>query len=251
MEKLIQGLRNFQSSYFCSHQALFEELSHGQKPQVLFIACSDSRVDPNLITQSKVGDLFVIRNAGNIVPPYGATNGGEGASIEYAIQALNINQVIICGHSHCGAMKGLLKLESLRASMPLVCNWLSHAEATRRLIEESYSDREGEELLDITIAENVLTQLENLRTYPIVHARLSQKKLSLHAWIYHIETGNVMSYDPERHGFIPLNQPSPACEIGGASAAAYAKSAYPEAVAASWLPSEQANRIYRGSFSRS
>ncbi len=113
MKKLLQGLEKFQSGYFDEHRQLFEQLSHGQKPRILFITCSDSRIDPNLITQAEVGELFVIRNAGNIIPPYGATNGGEGASIEYAINALGIEQVIICGHSHCGAMKGLLKLQSL------------------------------------------------------------------------------------------------------------------------------------------
>ncbi|MFM7477512.1 MAG: carbonic anhydrase, partial [Microcystis aeruginosa] len=105
MKKLLEGLEKFQSGYFDEHRQLFEELSHGQKPRILFITCSDSRIDPNLITQAEVGELFVIRNAGNIIPPYGATNGGEAASIEYAINALGIEQVIICGHSHCGAMK--------------------------------------------------------------------------------------------------------------------------------------------------
>lgn len=250
MEKLVQGLRKFQSSYFCRNQDLFEQLSHGQKPRVLFIACSDSRVDPNLITQSQVGELFVIRNAGNIVPPYGAANGGEGASIEYAIQALDINQVIVCGHNHCGAMKGLLKLDSLRESMPLVCNWLNHAEATRRLIKENYGDREGEELLDVTIAENVLTQLENLRTYPFIHSRLCQNKLTLHAWVYHIETGTVMSYDPDLRDYVTLNQETPACSIDG-SAPSQPKPVYTEVIPSSWLPPEQTSRIYRGSFARS
>ena len=104
MKKLIEGLQKFQSGYFSSHRELFEELSHGQHPRILFITCSDSRVDPNLITQAEVGEIFVIRTAGNIIPPFGAANGGEGAAIEYAISALDIEQVIVCGHSHCGAI---------------------------------------------------------------------------------------------------------------------------------------------------
>nr|MBA3924157.1 carbonic anhydrase [Nostocaceae cyanobacterium] len=112
MKKLIKGLREFKANYVSTHQELFEQLSQGQKPRVLFITCSDSRIDPNLITQAQLGELFVIRNAGNIVPPFGATNGGEGATIEYAVQALGIRQIIVCGHSHCGAMKGLMKLNS-------------------------------------------------------------------------------------------------------------------------------------------
>ncbi|MBW4550541.1 MAG: carbonic anhydrase [Aphanocapsa sp. GSE-SYN-MK-11-07L] len=202
MKKLIKGLREFKSSYFSTHLDLFENLAHGQEPRVLFITCSDSRIDPNLITQADIGDLFVIRNAGNIIPPYGAANGGEGAAVEYAIQALNIQQVVVCGHSHCGAMKGLLALNKLQEKMPLVYDWLKHAEATRRLVQDSYSDYEGEELLEVAIAENVLTQIENLKTYPIVHSRLYQGKLKIYGWIYHLETGEVLAYDAENHAYV-------------------------------------------------
>jgi carbonic anhydrase len=202
MKKLIKGLREFKSSYFHTHQELFEQLSHSQKPRVLFITCSDSRIDPNLITQAEVGELFVIRNAGNIIPPFGATNGGEGATIEYAVQALDIQQIIVCGHSHCGAMKGLMKIEKLREEMPLVHDWLKYAEATRRLVKDHYSEYEGEELLEIIIAENVLTQIENLRTYPVIHSKLYQGQLTIYAWIYHIETGEVLAYDPNTHAYV-------------------------------------------------
>jgi carbonic anhydrase len=202
MKKLIDGLQKFQTGYFSSHRELFEELSHGQHPRILFITCSDSRVDPNLITQAEVGEIFVIRNAGNIIPPFGAANGGEGAAIEYAITALNIEQVIVCGHSHCGAMKGLLKLNSLQEKMPLVYDWLKHAEATRRLIKDNYSNLEGEELLEVTVAENILTQLENLQTYPVIRSRLHKRNLTLHGWIYRIESGRVLEYDRASHDFI-------------------------------------------------
>jgi carbonic anhydrase len=140
VKKLIHGLHKFRDTYVPTHQELLTELSHGQKPRVLFITCSDSRIDPNLITQTDVGELFVIRNAGNIIPPYGAANGGEGGTIEYAIDALGIEQIVVCGHSHCGAMKGLLQLNKLQADMPLVYNWLKHAESTRRLVQENYSN---------------------------------------------------------------------------------------------------------------
>lgn len=282
MRKLIKGLRQFKSGYFSSHRDLFESLSHGQKPRVLFITCSDSRIVPNLITQADVGDLFVIRNAGNIIPPYGAANGGEGAAVEYAIQALDIQQIVVCGHSHCGAMKGLLTLNKLEADMPLVYEWLKHAEATRRLVKENYSDYQGEELLEVTIAENVLTQIENLKTYPVVHSRLYQGKLMIFAWIYHLETGEVLAYDPVTHAymppqsqlpdFIPGEGPAPkefvsthapvldvpvACELpyplqeedgqtdGKGQLGGNGYSENP--LAAWWLPTEQAERIYRGS----
>ncbi|MBD3884365.1 carbonic anhydrase [Phormidium tenue FACHB-886] len=201
MKKLIEGIRGFQTNYVPRHRDLLENLSHGQHPRVLFITCSDSRISPSLLTQTDLGDLFVIRNAGNIIPPYGAANGGEGGTIEYALHALGIDQIVVCGHSHCGAMKGLLQLGKLEAEMPLVYDWLRHAEATRRLVRENYVDFEEEELLEITIAENVLTQIENLKTYPIVRSRLHQGKLRMYAWIYLIETGEVLAYDPETRAY--------------------------------------------------
>jgi carbonic anhydrase len=275
MKKLIKGLREFKTSYFSSHQEMFEQLAHGQKPRVLFITCSDSRVDPNLITQAEIGELFVIRNAGNIIPPYGATNGGEGATIEYAVQALDIGQIIICGHSHCGAMKGLMKLDSIRTEMPLVHDWLKYAEATRRLVKDNYSGYSGEELLEIMIAENVLTQIENLRTYPVIHSKLYQNKLKIYAWIFHIETGEVLAYDPQKHAYVlPQSQlsalendetaltPFPRCEVvsnGDFSAKTQQKAVeLPKELttpAFEWFPStqlspEQIERIYRGSKSK-
>jgi carbonic anhydrase len=203
MKKLIKGLREFQANYVSTHRELLEQLAHGQKPRVLFITCSDSRIDPNLITQTDIGELFIIRNAGNIIPPYGAANGGEGASVEYAINALGIDQIIVCGHSHCGAMKGLLKLNQLQEEMPLVYDWLRHTEATRRLLKENYGDYSGDELLEIAIAENVLTQIENLKTYPVVHSRIFKGDLKIYGWIYHLETGEVLAYDPETHAYMP------------------------------------------------
>lgn len=203
MKKLIRGLDEFRQKYVTTHQELLEQLSHGQKPRVLFITCSDSRVAPNLITNTDVGELFVIRNAGNIIPPYGAANGGEGATLEYAINALGIEQVIICGHSHCGAMKGLLKLNKLQEGMPLVYDWLKHAESTRRMVFDNYPDAKGEELVEILVAENVLIQIDNLKTYPVVRSRLQQGKLQIYAWVYHIETGEVLAYDAETHTYLP------------------------------------------------
>jgi carbonic anhydrase len=273
MKKLITGLRQFKANYFSTHLELFEQLAHGQKPRVLFITCSDSRIDPNLITQTEVGELFVIRNAGNIIPPFGAANGGEGAAVEYAIHALGIEQIVVCGHSHCGAMKGLLQLGKLQEDMPLVYDWLKHAEATRRLVKENYSHCEGEELLEITIAENVLTQIDNLKTYPVVHSKLYQGKLKIYGWIYHLESGEVLAYDPASHAYMPpqtqlpeidteegltLGQfasttaPSIACGLPQrhpqhqAATAGNGNKVLPS-LSTSWLSPEQAERIYRGS----
>jgi len=202
MKKLISGLRDFRNSYVSTHLELFDQLSEGQNPSVLFITCSDSRLAPSLMTNTDLGDLFVIRNAGNIVPPFGAANGGEGAAIEYAIHALGIEQIVVCGHSHCGAMKGLLQIGKLEEQMPLVYDWLRHADATRRLVADNYADYEGEELLEITIAENVLTQIENLKTYPVVRSKIYQGKLQIYGWVYYIETGEVLAYDPDTRTYM-------------------------------------------------
>ena len=264
MKKLIKGIGEFRSNYFPAYRELFEQLSHGQKPRVLFITCSDSRLDPNLITQTGIGELFVIRNAGNIIPPYGAANGGEGAAVEYAIHALDIEQIVVCGHSHCGAMKGLLQLGKLEEEMPLVYDWLKHAEATRRLVKENYSDYPKEQLLEIAIAENVLTQIDNLKTYPVVHSRLYQDRLKIYGWVYHIETGEVLAYDPETHSYIaPHTQLSNYHPEQGPTPGSYAATSAPPIAcevpfrqagssqeSGSWLPPEQLERIYRGSTSK-
>lgn len=203
MEKLIEGIHQFKQESFRELHNLFKQLAHGQKPETLFITCSDSRIDPNLLTQSQPGDLFILRNAGNIVPPHGAANGGEAATIEFAVAALGVKDIIICGHSHCGAMKGLLKPETV-ASLPAVAAWLSHAESTRRIIQDNYSHLEGDTLLTATIEENVLVQLENLRTLPSVASRLARGDLHLHGWVYEFETGDVFAYDPKAGQFLPL-----------------------------------------------
>ena len=208
MQKLIQGIHQFQGKSFLPLQGLFEQLAKGQNPETLFITCSDSRIDPNLLTQAKPGDLFILRNAGNIVPPHGAGNGGEAATIEFAVAALGVKDIIICGHSHCGAMHGLLHPEQV-ASLPAVSSWLSHAEMTRRIMRENYSHLEGDRLLTATVEENVLVQLENLRTLPAVGSRLVRGDLHLHGWVYKIETGEVFAYDVENAQFVKLAEYNP------------------------------------------
>lgn len=284
MRQLLQGIREFQSTYFAENRNLFEQLAHGQTPKVLMITCSDSRIDPNLITQTDPGDLFVLRNAGNIIPPFGAANGGEGAAIEYAVSALDVQQIIICGHSHCGAMKGLFKIKELQSKMPLVCEWLKHAAGTLKLMQDNYSHLEGEELLEATIAENVLTQVENLKTYPVIRSGLHAGTIVIYAWVYQIETGEVLAYNPTTHSFELAEQDNLApafCQMdGGPEACAtvpsvttkhsgYAAASHSAATngapsksngknsakgdhgyaipdAPSWLAAEQADRIYRG-----
>lgn len=204
MQKLIQGLHKFQNEVFSSKLELFQQLEKGQNPQVLFITCSDSRVNPNLITQTDPGDLFIIRNAGNIIPAYNNQgSSGETASIEFALDGLGIKDVILCGHSHCGAMKGLLNPASL-TKLPAMIEWLKNAETTKRVVFDHYKHLEGDALLMAATEENVLMQLENLKTHPVVATRLSRGEIRLHAWVYKFETGQVFKYDTKEGQFIPL-----------------------------------------------
>jgi len=200
MEKLIEGLHRFQNTVFGTQRELFERLAHGQSPETLFITCSDSRINPNLLTQTEPGELFILRNAGNIVPPYSTSQGGEAATIEFAVAGLNVKDIIICGHSHCGAMNGLLNPPPSR-DFPALTQWLAHAEMTRRVVRDTYPDRTAEDLLNITIQENVLAQMENLRTHPVVASGLARGQLKLHGWVYKIESGDVFAFEPQSGQF--------------------------------------------------
>lgn len=203
MKKLVGGLHHFQQHVFRPQREFFEQLELGQAPEVLFITCSDSRINPNLITQTEPGELFIIRNAGNIVPPHSHDPGGEAATVEYAVEALGVTDIIVCGHSQCGAMKGLVDPASL-ARMPIVREWLTNAEATRRIVSTSYTHLEGDELLEVLVAENVLVQIDHLRTQPAVAAALARGVLRLHAWVYDISTGVVYAYDPAEGQYEPI-----------------------------------------------
>lgn len=205
IHQLVAGVHNFQGNVFRDQRQLFERLAKGQSPETLFITCSDSRIDPNLITQTEPGDLFVLRNAGNIVPAYSGGAGGEVATIEFAIAGLGVKQIVVCGHSHCGAIKGLLNADQLD-EMPAVRDWLKHAEATRRIVKSKYKDLDKAALVEVAAEENVLTQLENLQTHPAVAVALSQGQLSLHAWMYEIESGEVYGYDTTCGQFVPLGE---------------------------------------------
>lgn len=204
MQKLIRGIHEFQENFFSENQELFERLSHGQSPEALFITCSDSRINPNLLTQTQPGELFILRNAGNIVPPWGSVGGGEAATIEYAVRVLQVSDIIVCGHTHCGAMSGLLHPESVR-SLPAVRAWLKHAEATASIVRDKYSDESGEELLNDTVKENVLCQIDNLRTHPSVASGLATGRLKVHGWVYQFETGDVYAFQPRQGKFVPIS----------------------------------------------
>lgn len=194
MRRLIEGFRRFHHDIFPEKKALFERLADHQLPRALFITCSDSRVVPDLITQAEPGDLFIIRNAGNIVPTAGTHAGGVSATIEYAVMALEVRHIIVCGHTNCGAMKGILHPELVQ-QMPMVSQWLSHAEAARRIVNDNYPNLVEEEKLERLTEENVVVQVDHLRTHPSVASRLAAGAIEIHGWLYNILTGDIHAYD--------------------------------------------------------
>ena len=205
MKKIIEGLSKFQDEVFPQHQELFSELASGQRPEALLITCSDSRIDPTLLTQTRPGDLFIIRNAGNIVPAFGHGVGGVTATIEYAVLALDVRDIILCGHSNCGVMTALLHPEKV-AAMRNVASWLHYGETARLVVEHNYSHLSESDRLMVLTEQNVIAQLNNLRTHPAIAARLAKGSLKLHGWVYEIGTGNVTAFDAETETFMPLRQ---------------------------------------------
>lgn len=204
IQRLVEGIHDFQTNAFRSQRELFERLARGQSPDTLFITCSDSRIDPNLLTGTKPGELFIMRNAGNIIPPAGESNGGEAPTVEFAVVGLGVKDIIICGHSQCGAIKALLHPEVL-VDLPKVASWLYFAEPTRRIMKERYQHCSPAELLTACIEENVLVQLENLVKHPAVAERISKGTLSVHGWVYDIESGEVFVYEPAAGQFLPIS----------------------------------------------
>src|SRR4051794_1922165 len=190
MQHLVEGVSRFHREIFPKERELFQRLSTGQSPDTLFITCADSRVVPTLITQTKPGDLFICRNAGNMIPAYGEVHGGVSATIEYAVAVLKVKHVIVCGHTDCGAVTALLHPEKVN-HLPTVKSWLAHGELARRVI---FDNLDGENLpetmlLKMLIEENVVSQLAHLRTHPSVASAVSRKALQLHGWVYQIHTG--------------------------------------------------------------
>lgn len=209
MDKLLDGIEHFQTKRFPEYRELFAGLADGQSPETLFITCADSRIDPSLITSSMPGDLFVCRNAGNIVPPYSGSAEGTGASIEYAVIALGISNIVVCGHSGCGAMTGVLNPDAIR-QFPQVSQWLTHSHAAVSETQGQKPDADDQTQLDYLIERNVVLQLQHLRTHPAVAARVTAGSLRLHGWVYDIGSGAIATYDPATDAFKPLQDRRPA-----------------------------------------
>jgi carbonic anhydrase len=202
MDWIARGIEQFQRNVYPEHRDLFESLANGQSPQVLFITCSDSRVDPNLITQAQPGEIFHLRNAGNIVPTYNDGGGAEAATIEYALNALGIRNIVVCGHTDCGAMTALMYPNKV-ADLPAVSGWLKHSESARR-IALAHSAPDEASRKKMVIEQNVLAQLVHLQTHPAAAALLAAGQLNLFGWVYEIASGRVLAFSPDSKRFEPL-----------------------------------------------
>ncbi|MFE2496696.1 carbonic anhydrase [Streptomyces scopuliridis] len=196
MQPLIDYARSFRQQTAARPEA-FARLAEGQAPQALFITCSDSRVIPSLITGARPGELFELRTAGNIVPPYDPEQPtGEAATIEYAVEILGVRDVVVCGHSHCGAVGALVRGDDLTA-VPAVRDWLTHA-APRA----DGTKADGDPAIADAAQSHVLAQILRLRSYPYLARRLDAGQLRLHAWFYEIHTGTVLAHRPPADTFV-------------------------------------------------
>lgn len=207
MKEIIDGFLKFQREAFPKREALFKQLATQQSPRTLFISCSDSRLVPELVTQREPGDLFVIRNAGNIVPSYGPEPGGVSASVEYAVAALRVSDIVICGHSNCGAMTAIASCQCMD-HMPAVSHWLRYADSAR-VVNEARPHSDLPSKAAAMVRENVIAQLANLQTHPSVRLALEEGRIALHGWVYDIESGSIddrIPTDPTMYRFYEMLQ---------------------------------------------
>lgn len=198
----MKGIRHFKNNLFLQQKSLFQALKEGQSPEFLLITCSDSRIVPSDMTHSQAGDLFVIRNAGNIIPPYPIPS-GEAATIEFALKKLKVKEIIICGHSHCGAMKGLLNPDIIN-DLQAVTAWLTHSKQVLERVASKYPELvdDSPQKLMCCIKENILVQVENLKTHPFVQEMLERHEINIHSWLYEFESGEIIVYSASHHDFI-------------------------------------------------
>lgn len=199
------GVVRFQNDIYPEKRALFEQLSKGQSPEALFITCSDSRIETAMLTQTEPGELFICRNAGNIVPPHTSQTGGMTASIEFAMAVLKVPHIVICGHTECGAMKGAMDIDGL-TGLPHVRQWLGYSKAAVDVVDRLGKDKTDAERMTMLLEQNVMLQLQHIRTHPSVAARLASGEVTLHGWVYDIKTGAVSALDEAGNRFVPVSE---------------------------------------------
>lgn len=205
LERLKNGVRRFRQELYPERAALYKRAaSEAQRPHTLFIACGDSRIEPSEITQTGPGEIFVTRNIGNMVPPYGEMLGGVSAVIEFAVHALKVQHVVVCGHSDCGAMKALLEPASVR-DMPTVQHWLINARTALTVAETLHQKSEWRrDKLQLLTEENVLLQIQHLKTHPSVAGAIARGELTVSGWVYDIGTGGISIAEDGSRAFVPV-----------------------------------------------
>ena len=206
MNELMGRVLSFAKQVFPDQSDLYGRLaSDGQSPKALMISCADSRVVPEQILQAGPGELFVCRNAGNIVPPFATQNGGVSSTVEYAVEALGVHDIIVCGHSDCGAMKALMNPHMLE-NMPNVAAWLRHSAAAASVVKRGYPELENGESVRAASLENVVIQIAHLRTHPSVAAAIARGAVALHGWFFDIGAGEVLALDGVSGQFVPIRE---------------------------------------------
>lgn len=203
MRKLLRGIVRFRTEVRPKVRSRFARLALGQRPDAMLIACSDSRVAPNVFASTDPGDLFVTRNVGNIVPPHGVTD-GETAAVEFAVGVLGVDDIVVCGHSQCGAM-GALAAGRASAKTPGFKGWLAHAEAARAFLSRTPTLDPGRPEADRLSQANVLAQLAHLESFPSVRRMMAAGKLLLHGWWFDLARAEVLAYEPDAGRFIPVD----------------------------------------------
>lgn len=210
MDKLIAGVLKFQRDELGRYQKIFRRVAkEGQSPHTLFITCCDSRIHAELITQSQLGEIFVVKNIGNIVPPstLPSVTNSTAAAVEFALEALGVEHIVICGHSGCGAIDALLSGAPDRKKMPHVCDWLILAAPVQERMLRDYGHlTDKTERMTVAAQENVLLGLNNLHTYPSVISRLAENKLQLHGWFFKIATAEMLAYDAQAGQFVNMQR---------------------------------------------
>lgn len=207
MKKLINGIVDFRKSLTEENRKLFADLALGQRPDALFIACSDSRVVPNLFASTNPGDVFVIRNVGNLIPPADSIHqdSSVGAALEFSIFSLNIANIIVCGHSECGAMQAIAEGIS-PCCTPHLRSWLLHGKESGEKVKNGFTlNRELSEHNQISQM-NVLQQIEHIKSYPFIQERIEKKELRIHGWWFDIARADVYSYEEVVSNFVLIDE---------------------------------------------
>lgn len=205
--RLIEGYKKFRAKYF-ENSSLYEELvAFGQTPKVLVIACCDSRVDPALVTRANPGELFVVRNVANLVPPFDKDprHHGTSAAVEFAVKVLGVTDIIVFGHSHCGGIQALMQTKEERLPTDFIASWMNIATKAKAKVLENHSHLSSAEQTELCEKKSLQISLDNLKTFPWIAERMKENALHIHGWYFNLGTGEIEVFHAEGEKFIPLD----------------------------------------------